>query len=101
MVVRVVWTERSIGDLEDIRSYVASDRPRAATRLATRLFNAGQSLEHFPRRGRPIGDNWRELTSVRPYLIRYRIRDDVVEILTIRHGARRLDPVHLTSGPDT
>jgi toxin ParE1/3/4 len=31
------------------------------------------------------------MAVVRPYLIRYRIRDDAVVILRIRHGAREED----------
>jgi plasmid stabilization system protein ParE len=88
-VVLVVWTERAIGDLEDIRTYVAQDRPMAAERLAGRLFRAGNALDQKPDRGRPIGANRRELAHVRPYLIRYRVRRDLVEVLAVRHAARK------------
>ncbi len=39
-------------------------------------------------RGRPVSSGIRDLAIVAPYLIQYRLQNGVVEILTIRHGAR-------------
>jgi len=51
---------------------------------------AGNSLAHFPQRGRSIrGTDMRELVSVRPYMIRYRVTGEAVIILRIRHAAQR------------
>jgi addiction module RelE/StbE family toxin len=88
---RVVWTTEAIGNLTDIRAYIGSFNPLAAQRFALRLWNAAESLAEHPERGRMIGKGRRELAVVRPYLIRYRIMAEGVEILTIRHGARRPD----------
>jgi len=33
----------------------------------------------------------RELTIIHPYLIRYRVRNDTVLVLRIRHGAQDVD----------
>jgi toxin ParE1/3/4 len=49
---------------------------------------AGQALDVQPLRGRPISGGRRELTTVYPYLIRYRVKATGVEILEVRHGAR-------------
>ena len=62
--------------------------PAAARRTAARVVEAGNFLESFPERGRPIGRNLRELVSVWPYIIRYRLADERVVILRVRHGAR-------------
>jgi addiction module RelE/StbE family toxin len=88
---RVIWTTEAINNLTDIRSYIGSFNPLAAQRFALRLWNAAESLGEQPERARLIGNGRRELAIVRPYLIRYRVKGDVVEILTIRHGARRPD----------
>lgn len=61
----------------------------AADRLADKLFRAGNALDQKPDRGRPIAGDRRELTHVRPYLIRYRVRAGTVEILAVRHQARK------------
>ena len=47
------------------------------------------SLIDFPDRGRPVGNGRRELTIVRPYLIRYVVVGGAVRILSVRHAARR------------
>jgi plasmid stabilization system protein ParE len=58
--------------------------------MADALFAAGDNLADFPHRGRPVrGTPMRELVTVSPYIIRYRIAGDTVIILRVRHGARR------------
>jgi toxin ParE1/3/4 len=88
-VAQVVWTRPALASLETIRTYIKDFSPLAAQRMALRLIAAGMSLAENPRRGRAIGGGRRELVAVPPYLIRYRIRGDTIEILAIRHGARR------------
>lgn len=68
--------------------YVADFNPRAAAGLMEALTAAGNSLATFPYRGRPVGDNLRELTLVHPYIIRYEIAGNQVNILRVRHGMR-------------
>jgi addiction module RelE/StbE family toxin len=87
--VRVVWAPFALQEIISIYDYVAQQDPRAASDLIDALLNAGDSLKNFPRRGRPVGDNLRELTIVYPYLIRYEIVGNDVDILRIRHGKRR------------
>ncbi|MBX3484653.1 MAG: type II toxin-antitoxin system RelE/ParE family toxin [Phenylobacterium sp.] len=85
----VVWSPRALVDLAAIEGYVASFNPLAARALADRLISAANGLVEFPERGVPASRGTRHLTIVRPYLIRYRVRADRIEIVTIRHGARR------------
>ena len=85
---RVVWTAEARSNLRGILSYVSAFNAPAAFRLARRLQIAADSLVDHPDRGREAPRGLRELAIVHPYLIRYRIRDDAVIILRIRHGAR-------------
>jgi len=85
---QVTWAFPALLDLEDIRTYVARDRPVAAERLAERIRAAAAALDTYPARGRPISHGRRELTHIWPYLIRYRVKADGVIILEIRHAAR-------------
>ena len=87
-VIPVIWTEAALSDLERIRAYIGHFNPIAARRMASRLLEAVNGLTMFPERGRPIGQGRREVVSVWPYLIRYRIVDDKVVILRVRHGAQ-------------
>ncbi len=55
--------------------------------MALRLKLAAASLAENPDRGRQVG--WlRELATVPPYLIRYRIVAMQVQIIRIKHGAQ-------------
>jgi addiction module RelE/StbE family toxin len=90
-VVQVVWTRSALAELRTIRAYIAQFSPLAAQRLSKRLIAAARSLEATPERGRQIARDRRELVVIRPYLIRYVHRDDLVVILEVRHGAREPD----------
>ena len=75
-------------DIESIQSRIGENSPRAAGRTAEQLLLASLSLEQFPNRGRPgRASRTRELI-VGSYVIVYRVRLDVVEVLRIRHHAQ-------------
>lgn len=57
--------------------------------MALRLVSAAMSLEDHPNRGRSAG-RFRELATVPPYLIRYKVTADTVEVLRIKHAAQQL-----------
>jgi addiction module RelE/StbE family toxin len=90
-VRRLVWTAAAVDDLDSIRAYIAQFSPLAAQRIAARLKAAAERLDEHAERGRRLGAGRRELVIVPPYLIRYRLDEDTVYILQIRHGARRPD----------
>ncbi|MFC4442991.1 type II toxin-antitoxin system RelE/ParE family toxin [Caulobacter henricii] len=85
---RIVWTVEAVSNLESIFAYVSAFNASAAVRLARRLQSAADSLATHPDRGRETRSGLRELTIIHPYLIRYRVRDDAILILRIRHGAQ-------------
>lgn len=74
--------------MEAIVTYIAAFNPGAAERLGGKLIEVADSLAEFSERGRVVGDGRREITTVWPYILRYRVEDDRVIILRIRHGAR-------------
>ena len=88
-MARVTWSRRGLASLNAIfvHLYTASPEAAAAAFLAIRA--AAASLDQMPERGRPVGGSRRELTHVRPYLIRYRVTGNRVEILEVRHSARK------------
>ncbi|MBV9828108.1 MAG: type II toxin-antitoxin system RelE/ParE family toxin [Alphaproteobacteria bacterium] len=88
--MRVVWTEPALDGITNAYDYIFTFNPLAAAHMAEALFAAGDSLVNFPHRGRPVrGTGMRELVSVSPYIIRYRVIGDEVVILRVRHSARR------------
>ena len=85
---RIVWTDEAVSNLEHIAAYISDFSPLAAQRMALKLKNAADSLAEHPARGRPIPKGRRELVIVAPYLIRYRLTETAVEIISVRHGAQ-------------
>ncbi|MBQ1498417.1 MAG: type II toxin-antitoxin system RelE/ParE family toxin [Sphingomonas sp.] len=88
---KIVWTEEAISHLEAILAYVSAFNPGAASRLGERLIAVADGLAEFSERGRDAGEGRREMTSVWPYILRYRVEGNTVIILRIRHGARDED----------
>lgn len=86
---RLNWSNRSIRDLKTIRGRIAKDNPYAASRVVAKIEAAGESLSSFPERGVLVADGLRRLATVSPYLIFYRVSDEAVSIVHIRHAARR------------
>ncbi len=85
---QIVWTDDAIGHLEAILTYVAAFDPAAAVKLAQRLIEVADSLAEFSERGRDAGNGSREMTTVWPYILRYRVEEGRVIVLRIRHGAQ-------------
>ena len=86
---RLIWAPKALVDLIEIQVYLNGFNPSAARRFFMMLKAAGDSLNEFPDRGRPIDKGRRELTVIRPYVIRYRVTAKDVRILSVRHAARR------------
>ena len=86
---RIVWADLALDRLEEISRYIGADNPAAAKRLAHLIAEAGLSLTEMLHRVRPIGRGRRELRVSGPYMLKYIVVEDEVQILTIRHAARR------------
>lgn len=83
----VIFSPEAKADLRHIRAYISRDNPQAALRMALRIVAACDRLEAFSRRGRPGKQpGTRELTTVRPYVIVYRTRPGIIDIVRIWHG---------------
>jgi len=95
-IYRVDLSKRAIANLKAISEYIAKDSPEAASAFIARLNDAVNSLEHLPHRHQLAQDLLPRRKNVRmfpvgSYLIYYNVRDreKVVNVITIRHGARR------------
>ncbi len=85
----VSFSPEAIEDLIKIRDYIGQENPFAASRVAVQLLAACDRLEYMPERGRPgFVASTREITTVWPYVIVYRVRAANVEIIRIWHGAQ-------------
>jgi len=89
-VIALRWTDPALGDLEGVRAYLDEQAgPRVAASVVRSIAEASVSLTQFPHRGRSgrVG-NTRELILA-PYVIAYRVRGNLLEILRVLHGSRR------------
>lgn len=86
--MRVEWLDAALGDVEAITDYIARDNLTAAARGERRIREGVARLAELPGMGRPgrIGQT-RELI-LRPYIVPYRVRGQVVEILAVIDGRR-------------
>ena len=88
--MRIRWTEPAAQDLYRIVYYIRRDNPEAARNVAKTIYDRCQSLTHSPNRGRKGTEpGTRELVfSPLPYIAVYRIKESVIEIMRIWHGAQ-------------
>lgn len=88
--MQIRWTPDAADDLIQIAEYLKEHHPGDAESTVRDLNAAIQTLQTFPRLGRPgREDGTREFVLSRlPYVAVYRVRDDAVEVLRIWHAAR-------------
>ena len=89
MALRLRWTNRALGRLDEIAQYIAKDNPARARTFVRELREKVNVLRdhQLGRAGRVYGT--KELVLHRNYLAVYRVRDGEVQILTILHAAQR------------
>ena len=86
----VKWTKTALANLVAIVEYIEKDNAERAKSFALEIRAKTNSLAEFPGVGRPgrvIGT--RELVVHPNYIVPYRVRGDIVEILRVQHVARR------------
>ena len=88
---RLQYSARYFRRLEDIRERIAADNPAAAARMIERIRTAVERLAASPAIGRPgrVADTRELVIPDTPYIIPYRVKSDVVQIITVLHSAQR------------
>lgn len=85
------WTEQAADDLERIADYLLTHVPDRAPELIRAVYDAPTALLTFPNRGRPgklAGTRELVLTPL-PYVVVYAIREDIIFVVRILHGAQQ------------
>ena len=93
----LIWSPRSLLDLEGIRVHIARDSEVYAALVVQRLIAAAERLPDFPKQGRvvpEIGDETLRELIIRPYRLVYRISEgERVAIVTVFRASRLLPEV--------
>ena len=85
------WAQDAADDLEHIADYLFEHVPERAPELTRELYDAPATLLTFPHRarsGKKEGTRELILASL-PYVVVYRIKSEVIEVLRILHGAQK------------
>ncbi len=86
------WLRQALRNLDDEATYIAADDAAAARLVVKRALDAVALLPAQPGLGRPGRvPGTRELVVLKTrYIVPYRVRGDVIEILRVFHTSRRL-----------
>ncbi len=89
--MRIKWQNSAISDLQQLQEYISQDNPPAAEQVANRIIEAVELLKSQPSMGRPgrIANTRELIINGTPYLLPYRVRNGILEILRIVHGAMK------------
>jgi toxin ParE1/3/4 len=89
--MEIRWSPEAAADFAGIIEYVRTQKLSAADRIAHTVYDTVTSLESFSRRGRPGRiEGTRELVlAPLPFVVVYRITQNVVEVVRVLHGSQR------------
>jgi toxin ParE1/3/4 len=92
--VTIVWSPRAVQHLTHLRSYIARENPKAATRIASTIVAAVERLAELPNLGRPgrVAGTRELVVSGTPYVIPYRLRGDQLEVIAVFHSRQKWPP---------
>ena len=94
--ITIIWTPKSLQQMELIAEYIALDSPYHARRVVSLIVRATRRLKTFPESGAVVpelGDPTIREVRVFSYRILYRWRSNLrqVHILGVVHGRQILD----------
>jgi len=91
MAKPVKWLRKALKNLEQAYNYVAEINVDAAIAIVLKIQAATDQLSEFPMMGRTGRvDGTRELVIANtPYIIIYRVKGSMVEVLRVLHTSRK------------
>ncbi|MCD4679678.1 MAG: type II toxin-antitoxin system RelE/ParE family toxin [Bacteroidales bacterium] len=93
-MVKVIWSDSALFDLNDIGEFISKDSFRYAQITVESLFNSVEILKSYPKAGKMVleieDEQIRELIRGN-YRIVYHIIDELrIDIVTVHHCARMI-----------
>ena len=92
--MRIRWLRTALRNLDQHADYIAKDDPNAAGNAVQRIRAAVDQLANYPNMGRTgrVSLTRELILGGTPWIIVYRVRADVVEIIRVLHGAQSWPP---------
>ncbi|PID46167.1 MAG: plasmid stabilization protein [Proteobacteria bacterium] len=91
--MKIIWSPLAVDRVAEIANYIATDKPTAAEKWVDGVFSKAENLTSFPKSGRIVPElnkaQYREIIYGN-YRIVYRIEEEQISILTVRHGKQLL-----------
>jgi plasmid stabilization system protein ParE len=89
--MRVEWLRKALCNLDEEAAYIAADDASAARLVVVRVLDAVSQLVEQPGLGRPgrVPGTRELVVPGTRYVVPYRVRGDVVQILRVFHTSRR------------
>lgn len=93
MAKRIRWSPKAADSFEEVCDYISRDSKYYASIFARKVNAIIKNIPLFPKAGRIVpeyrDENLRE-RIFQNYRIVYRLKKDIIEIVTISHSARQL-----------
>jgi toxin ParE1/3/4 len=92
--MRIRWLRTALRNLDQHADYIANDDPIAARNAVQGIRVAVDQLADYPNMGRTgrVPRTRELIVGGTPWIIVYRVRADVVEIIRVLHGAQSWPP---------
>ena len=91
-MVRIIWTNQAVEDLESIADFIASDSEKYAILTIQRIYQKIKIIKKFPKVGKinqELNDETIREILVGNYKVIYKlVNNKVISVLTIHHTAR-------------
>jgi toxin ParE1/3/4 len=89
--MKIHWSPEASADFTAIIQYIHQENPTASRRVAERISGTLNQLKAFPHLGRPGRlEGTREMVfSPLPFVVVYRVKEEIVEIARVLHGAQQ------------
>ncbi len=90
--MKTEWSPEAIEDLAALREYISQDNPAAAERVVLHILRDVEVLlANSPQMGRPgrVPGTRELVVPGTSYVVPYRIKDEVVQVIRVYHSARR------------
>jgi len=87
----VVWADRALKALDAALTYIATDSPQNASRIAERVMEQADSLVTFSERGRvvpEVGDSMLCEVLIDPFRLMYEVHESQVRVVGFVHQRR-------------
>lgn len=92
--MKLIWSHSSLIDLDGIYEYISKGSKYYATRTIEKIIERGKQISTFPNSGKkvPEYDNPKIRQVIEGnYRMIYKIENDIVQVLTIVHGSRKIE----------